>query len=77
MTKKEDTSHKIYIEAPSGATVYWDGVLKGTVPISFTKTIGNYTVTLSQDGYATKSYPVGITDNGEDVYLNFPSMTKQ
>lgn len=75
-TKKTDNDHKITVEAPKGAEVYLNGVLKGTVPISFPKEIGTHTITLSQTGYATKSYTVEVVDDGEDVILNFPEMTK-
>lgn len=75
-TKKTDNDHKITVEAPKGAEVYLNGVLKGTVPISFPKEIGTHTITLSQTGNATKSYTVEVVDDGEDVILNFPEMTK-
>lgn len=75
-TKKIDNDHKITVEAPKGADVYLNGVLKGTVPVSFKKEIGTHTITLSLTGYATKSYTVEVADDGEDIILNFPEMTK-
>lgn len=72
-----DSDHKIYVQTPIGASVYWNGQLMGTAPVNFTKQVGSYTISLSADGYETISYPVIIADDGEDVYLNFPSLTKK
>lgn len=72
-----DSQHKIYVQTPIGASVYWDGKLMGTAPVSFTKQVGSYTISLSANGYETVSYPVVIADDGEDVYLNFPNLTQK
>lgn len=72
-----DSEHKIYVQTPIGASVYWDGKLMGTAPVSFTKQVGSYTISLSANGYETVSYPVVIADDGEDVYLNFPNLTEK
>lgn len=72
-----DTEHKIYVQTPIGASVYWDGQLMGTAPVSFTKQVGSYTISLAANGYMTVSYPVVIADDGEDVYLNFPNLTEK
>lgn len=72
-----DSEHKIYVQTPIGASVYWDGQLMGTAPVSFTKQVGSYTISLAANGYETVSYPVVIADDGEDVYLNFPNLTEK
>ncbi|WP_167957126.1 PEGA domain-containing protein [Anaerosporobacter faecicola] len=72
-----DTEHKIYVQTPADVSVYWNGDLMGTAPVNFTKQVGSYTISLAADGYETVSYPVIIADDGEDVYLNFPSLTKK
>ena len=72
-----DSEHKIYVQTPIGASVYWNGQLMGTVPVNFTKQVGSYTISLAADGYETISYPVIIADDGEDVYLNFPNLTEK
>lgn len=69
-----DTDHKIYVEAPIGAEVYFDGNLKGTVPCSFTKQTGNHTITFRKSGYETKSYSIEVSDNDEDIKLDLPEM---
>lgn len=73
-TTSIDEDHTITIQAPAGARVYLNGSLKGTVPLSFTKEIGNHIIVLSQSGYMTKSYSVEVIDDGENVVLSFPDM---
>lgn len=72
-----DANHKIYVQTPIGASVYWNGQLMGTAPVNFTKQVGSYTISLAADGYETVSYPVIIANDGEDVYLNFPNLTEK
>lgn len=75
-TTSIDEDHTITIQAPAGARVYLNGKLKGTVPLTFTKEIGNHIIVLSQSGYMTKSYSVEIIEDGENVVLSFPDMIK-
>lgn len=72
-----DTDHKITVSAPAGAAVYINGTYKGEVPCSFTKMIGNVTLTLSKDGYTTKSYSIQISDDSQDISWSFPELTKE
>ena len=71
-----DTDHTITVSAPEGAAVYLDGTYKGTVPCSFVKAIGNVTLTLSKEGYTTKSYSVENSDDSQDISWSFPELTK-
>ena len=71
---KVDKSHKITVSAPSGAEVYLNGAYKGVAPVSFTKVIGTYTITLRQEGYETKSYTVEVVDDDQDETLSFPDL---
>ncbi len=73
-TKQMDSEHTITVSAPEGAEVYLDNVYKGLAPCSFTKIIGSQTITLSKDGYVTKSYSVDILDDEEDVTLSFAEL---
>lgn len=73
-TKQMDSEHTITVSAPEGAEVYLDNVYKGLAPCSFTKIIGSQTITLSKDGYITKSYSVDILDDGEDVSFSFAEL---
>ena len=75
MTYDED--HKITVSAPTGAAIYVNGTYKGKVPCSFTKMIGSLTLSLTQDGYETKSYSVEIADDSKDISWSFPNLEKK
>lgn len=77
-TKTEyDKDHSITVRAPEGAAVYVDGTYKGMIPCSFTKILGSVTLTLTKEGYATKSYSVELPDDSQDISWSFPEMTKE
>lgn len=67
----------IYIQDPEGASAYFDGQFKGTVPVSFPKVTGTHYVTLILSGYQTKTYTVEIRNDGEDVNLSFSELDKK
>lgn len=69
-----DTDHKITVSAPSGAAVYINGTYKGKIPCSFMKMLGSITLTLTQDGYTTKSYSIEIPDDSQDISWSFPKL---
>ena len=46
------------------------------MPCSFTKVIGNVTLSLTKDGYETKTYAVEISDDSKDISWSFPDLTK-
>lgn len=73
-TTSVDKDHTITIESPAGATVYFNGTKMGTIPLSFTKEVGNHIIVLSRSGYATKSYSVEVLDDGDNAVFNFPDM---
>ena len=54
------STHKIYIDEPNGAEVYFDGNYIGVVPTSLKKISGNHEITLRKNGYITKSLRVSI-----------------
>lgn len=74
---KTDSEHKITISTPAGAAVYLNGTYKGEAPCSFTKVLGSVTVTLTKEGYTTKSYTIEISDDSKDVNWSFPDLEKQ
>lgn len=74
---KTDSEHKITISTPAGAAVYLNGTYKGEAPCSFTKVLGSVTVTLTKEGYTTKSYTIEISDDSKDVSWSFPDLEKQ
>jgi len=69
-------NNTIYIVAPANANVYFDGIYKGTAPLSFTKSSGTHTIVLMKTGYETKVYTVYLDEGNEDVILSYPSMTE-
>lgn len=73
---KQISGQLIYVLEPEGASVYLDGELKGSAPVSFSKITGNHYITLIKSGYETKTYTIEATDDGEDVYFSFPEMLK-
>ena len=76
-TTNYDREHKITVSAPKGAAVYADGTYKGEVPCDFTKIIGNVTITLTKEGYETKSYSVQLPDDSQDVSWSFPDLKEK
>ena len=67
----------ICITGPKGAKVYFDGAYMGTGPCTFKKVAGEHTIILKKDGYVTKSYTIDVSDDDEDMVLNFPEMLKE
>lgn len=76
VSDKYDNLHTITVSAPVGASVYMDGVHKGTVPCSFPKKIGSLTITLSMTGLTTKSYSLKTIDDSKDVEWSFPDLVE-
>lgn len=76
VTKKIDSNHTITVSAPEGAEVYLDNVYKGLAPCTFTKVIGSQTITLSMNGYVTKSYSVDILDDDKNAKFSFADLVK-
>jgi len=77
VTAASDEKHTITVKTPEGASVYVDGEFRGVAPISFEKTSGEMTITLSKAGYVTKSYTVTVDDGQEDVTYSFASLVKE
>lgn len=69
-----DNNSLIYIQNPSGASVYLNGEFKGISPGSFQKVIGSHVITFIKKGYKTKSYTIDISDDGLDTYISLPEL---
>ena len=69
-----DPNSLIYIQNPTGASVYLNGQYKGVSPGSFQKVIGRHVITFIKQGYQTKSYTIDIADDGMDTYINLPDL---
>lgn len=74
VTKAPDKEHTITVKEPAGASVYVNGIYQGVAPITFTKVLGNATITLAKDGYVTRSYSVNVLDEDKDVNYNFAAL---
>ncbi len=68
-------TRKMYIDSPEGAEIFMDGLYVGIAPSSTIKPdAGAHVITLSKNGYKTKSYTVMISDDDRDVTLSFSEM---
>ncbi len=67
---------KIYVEQPAGTEIYLDGNYIGVAPVSTAKVTGTHVLTLSREGYKTRSYTVNIANDGNDVTFSFSELTK-
>ena len=72
-----DEKHQIYVQNPTGASVYIDGDYKCTSPGNFPKIIGTHVITFIKDGYKTMSYTVEVSDDGLDSYYTFPDLSRE
>ena len=71
-------TRKMYVESPEGAEVFIDGIYVGISPISFIKPeSGSHVVTLSKNGYVTKSYTISVAGDDRDVTLSFSELIAQ
>lgn len=73
-TTSDITSHKITIQAPSGAKLYVDGEYVGETPCSFTKTAGSHIITLTRTGCVAASYTITAVDNGQDDTYSYDEL---
>lgn len=68
------STHRIYVDAPVGAEVYFDNVYVGVAPVNFKKESGSHTITLRKTGYITRSYTVQIEEIDRDVTYSFTDL---
>lgn len=77
-TETLDTGDEVIrVNAPEGASVYFDGVYKGVAPVSFAKQAGEHIIILRKDGYETKMYTIDVVSDGEDMEISLPDMLAQ
>ncbi len=77
ISPSEEDEYKVYIDAPEGAQLYVDGKYIGTIPTSFAKKKGTYTVSVRQSGYKTRSYSLEVDNSQKDVRYSFSSLEKE
>lgn len=73
----EEEKNRVYVETPSDAEVYLDGIYIGLSPCFFEKESGSHTVTLRKNGYVTKSYTIRLDDEKKDVAYSFAELQKE
>ena len=66
--------YKIYIDAPEGVEVYFDGNYVGITPCSFAKRSGAHVVTLRKTGYTTRSYTITVDEEAKDISYSFADL---
>jgi len=71
-----DVEHFVYVQNPTGASVYLDGDYKCASPGFFQKVIGTHVITFIKAGYDTMSYTIEITDDNQDMYVNMPDLVE-
>ena len=69
---------RMYVESPEGAEVFVDGIYAGITPLSFIKPeAGSHVITLSRNGYVTKSYTLTVDDDKSDVTISFSELIEE
>ena len=70
------TYYKVYIDSPTDTEIYLDGAYVGICPCSFKKTEGLHVLTLSRDGYITRSYTIQVDGEDRDISFSFAELIK-
>ncbi len=71
-------TRKMYVDSPAGAEVFVDGMYIGIAPISSIKPeAGSHVITLSKNGYVTRSYTISVPGDERDVTLSFSELVQQ
>ncbi len=76
ITDVTTTYYKVYIDSPADTEIYLDGAYVGVCPCSFKKTEGLHVVTLSRDGYITRSYTIQVDGEDSDISFSFAELVK-
>lgn len=63
--------YQVHIDSPENVEVYVDGSYVGVSPCSFKKAEGSHIITLSKEGYITRSYTVYVDSEDRDVSFSF------
>lgn len=71
------SGYVVNVKAPTGAAIYVDSVYIGIAPVSFNKSSGNKVITMTQVGFATKSYTIAIANATGDLNYSFPDMESE
>ena len=68
---------KVNIEEPKDVKVYVNDELVGTSPLSFERKVGQYKLTLSKEGYETKSYTMDLKGDKQEVIYRLEALKEE
>lgn len=68
---------KVNIEEPKDVKVYVNDELVGTSPLSFERKAGQYKLTLSKEGYETKSYTMDLKGDKQEVTYRLAALKEE
>lgn len=66
--------YRIYITAPEGAEVYYDGTYAGVIPVNLKKQEGLHVVTLRKNGCQTRSFTIQVDGEAKDISWAFSEL---
>lgn len=64
------TKNRVYIDGPTGATIYFDDSYLGVAPLDFAMVTGQHTF-IVLNGTTIKSYTVNLVEGADDVRYDF------
>lgn len=64
----------VFVNSPVGVEVTVDGIYLGRAQISWEKKAGTHTITLSKNGYVSRTYTVVIENTAENVFYTFDDL---
>lgn len=73
--EKNETTYKVFVDAPTDVEVYLDGNYVGISPVSFAKEAGSHNLTLRKEGYETRSYTIVVDEEEKDISFSFGDLT--
>lgn len=66
--------YRVYITAPEGAEVYYDGIYAGVIPVDIRKEEGLHVITLRKSGSQTRSFTMQIDAEAKDISWAFSEL---
>lgn len=66
--------YRVYITAPEGAEVYYDGSYAGVAPVDLKKEEGLHVVTLRKSGCQTRSFTMQVDGEAKDISWAFSEL---
>lgn len=67
----------IFVSAPSGVELFFDGYYKGLTPASIPKVSGSHTITLRKAGFVSRDYAIQVENTDKDEYFSFDNLVEE